>query len=94
MARTIKGWVDADGNPRSGTGFRCDSWGGSGIYVIYFDEPFREPPVVVSTVEGPEWETYNLSTSIIHNDPQITVVCTSSPDRPTRSAFMFIAMGE
>lgn len=94
MAKIISGRLDQDGTILSGTGFKCDAWGGAGVYVIFYDEPFKEPPVVVATVEGPEWETYNLSTSVVHNEPGISVICTSSQDRTTRSGFMFIATGE
>ena len=94
MTKIVKGIVDADANIQSGEGFTVRTWGGSGIYVIEYVDPFREPPVVISTVAGPEWETFNLSTSTIDNWEAGSVICTSGPDRPIRSAFHFIAMGE
>lgn len=94
MSRTVAGIVDADGNILSGEGFKCRTWGGSGIYIIEYDQPFQKPPVVVSNVAGPEWETYNLSTSVIDNVPYGSAICTSGPERPIRSGFHFIAMGD
>ena len=93
MARTIYGVVDRDGNTISGQEFTCQTYGG-GIYVLELQPPFSGIPSVVSTVAGPEWETYNMSTSVIHNDGQYVVICTSDPERPKRSDFSFIAMGE
>ena len=94
MSRTIAGIVDEDGNILSGEGFKCHGYGGSGIYVIEYDQPFQKPPVVVSNVAGPEWQTFNLSTSVIENVEFISVICTSGPDRPVRSSFHFIAIGD
>lgn len=94
MAKIVKGMINEDGSITIGKGFKCIRAYGEGTYIIEFDEPFSEPPIVVCTIVGSDWSSYNLSASVIGFDSGYAIISTSSTDSPRYAAFNFIAMSD
>ena len=95
MARQVYGTVGSQGEIHSGSGFRVTRWD-TGYYQVEFDQPFHQVPVVVATVSGHPWRTFNMSTAISdHVGHGAFFFClTSTPDRTEDCGFSFIAIGD
>ena len=89
----IYGVIDKGGNSMSGEGFTARKLT-EGLYLVEFQQPFRENPAVTCTILGPEWETLNLSVAIVDLSPWYFVCTTSSPNNRQSSGFTFIAFGD
>ena len=89
----IYGSIGPDGNTFSGEGFSCRKIR-YGLYLVEFDTAFVDTPAVVCTINGNEWQTFNLSVANLDITPFHFVCSTSSPDRPEDCAFTFIAFGQ
>jgi hypothetical protein len=89
----IYGGISGDGNIWFGEGFKPQRIR-YGLYVVEFDTAFAKEPAVVCTINGNEWQTFNLSVANFEIAPYYFVCGTSSLDRPEDSAFSFIAFGQ
>lgn len=89
----IYGAVGPDGLPMWGEGFRINKIR-FGLYVVEFEQPFRDNPATVCTIFGNEWQTFNLSIAVLEVNPSYFVCGTSSSERPIDSAFTFVAFGD
>ncbi len=97
--RIISGFVDAEGNRTSGSGFASEKYNNkTGMYLITYDEPFENIPSVVSSIACPNSKT---STSIpncgdnsfsfyVGRDEAIILTGEGQNHKPNDYAFSFI----
>ncbi|MDJ1169088.1 hypothetical protein PMG71_06580 [Roseofilum sp. BLCC_M154] len=91
-SQQLGGVIDKGGNTISGDGFQTRRLT-EGLYLVEFNQPFRENPSCICTIFGPEWETLNLSVAIVDLSPSHFVCTTSSPNNRQGSGFTFLASG-
>jgi|GEM_PF-3866357 len=94
MARTISAFIDRSGNKQWGDGVARSQKLREGLYIIEFEQPLSNYPVVTATVFGSEWQTFNLSAAVVDVSPHHVVYVTSSPDHPQDCGTMVIIVGE
>lgn len=95
-ARVVMGRVDSEGLKLQGHGFRsaCHS---DGSYSVWFNEPFRYPPIVMVSVVNDQTDL-SATLYLVENDKFELVTAEvgrvdSWPDRQFPTEFMFVAFG-
>lgn len=97
--QTIWGCVNSDGTIYSGTGFIVNK-PNTGLYIVYFDNRFADPPAIVLTQNYPDWTDFGNGGNT--KDNAVLVACdetkfeakTGNDDGDAKDRnFAFVAIG-